>query len=60
MTRIKKFLILTVAALDLTVVPRSVRANEFVLYSQLSSSFLKKSWNISLAVEKAVGKLKTV
>lgn len=56
----KTFLVLTAAALDLTVVPWSVRANELVLYPQLSNCFLKKSWNISLTVGKAVGKLKTV
>ena len=58
--RVEAFLILTVAALDLTVVPRCVRANEFVPDVQLGSRLFKQRRQIALAVGKTVGKLKAV
>lgn len=57
---IKALLVLPVAALDLAVVSRRVRTDELVANVQIAGSFLKKSWNIPLAVGKTVGKLKTV
>ena len=56
--RVEAFLILTVAALDLTVVPRGIRANEFVADPQLGSRLFEQRRQITFAVGKAVGKLK--
>ena len=58
--RVEAFLILTVAALDLTVVPRSIRANEFVADPQLGSRLFEQRRQITFAVGKAVGKLKAI
>ena len=59
-TGVKAFLVLAVAALDLSVVPWCVRANELMTDTGFSGSFLKKSMDVSFADGKTVGKLKTV
>lgn len=58
--RVEPFLILTVAALHLAVVPRRARANEFMPDAQFSSRPLKQCRHIALATRKTVGKLGTV
>ena len=58
--RVETFLVLPVAAFDLSVVPWSVRADELVADAKISGSFLKKGLDIPLAVRKTFGKLKTV
>lgn len=60
MAGIKPFLILTVAALDFTIMPRRVRTDQLVPDAQFSSSFLKQRWNIAPAVGETVGKLKAI
>ena len=60
MFAVEAFLVFAVAALDLTVVTRRVRANELVADAQLSSRFLKKRGQIALAIGKTVGELKAV
>ena len=60
MTGVKAFLVLPVAALHLAVVAGRVGADEFVPYAQFRSSGFKESWQIPLAVGKAVGEFKTV
>lgn len=42
MAGVKAFLILTVAALDLTIVPLGIRAHEFVADPQLGSRLFKQ------------------
>ena len=59
-TGVKAFLVLAVAALDLSVVPWCVRANELMTDARLSGSFLKKGLDVSFADGKTAGKLKTV
>jgi len=58
--RIKAFLIFPVAAFHLTIMSGSVRANQFMLDTQLSGGFLKKGLNIPFTVGKTVCKFKTV
>lgn len=58
--RVEPLLILTVASLHLAVVPRRVRANEFMPDAQFSSRPLKQRRHIALATRKTVGKLGTV
>ena len=57
---IETFLVLTVAALHLTVVPRGIRANQLMPDAQLSSRPLKQSRQLALPAGEAVGKLGTV
>ena len=57
---IEAFLVLTVAALHLTVVPRGIRANQLMPDAQLSSRPLKQSRQLALPAGEAVGKLGTV
>ena len=57
---IEAFLVLTVAALHLTVVPRSIRANQLMPDAQLSSRPLKQRRQLALPAGEAVGKLETV
>ena len=59
-TGIETFLILPVTSLHLVVVAGRVGADEFVPYAQFRSSGFKESWQIPLAVGKAVGEFKTV
>ena len=49
---IKTLLILAVAALDLTIVPRRVGADQSVSNPQISGSFLKQGHAVTLAVGK--------
>ena len=60
MAGIKAFLILTMAALHISIVAWCIRADQPVADAQLSSGFLKKGGNIPLAVGETVGKLGTV
>ena len=60
MAGIKTFLILAVAALDLAVVPRGIGADQPMQDAQLGGSPIKQRRQITLAVGKTVGKLKTV
>ena len=60
MAGIKSFLILTVTALDLAIVPRSVGTNQFVPDAKLRSRLFKQCRQITLTVGKTVGKLKSV
>ena len=60
MAGIKAFLVLTVTALDLAVVPWRVWTNQFVTNSKLRSCFFKQRRQITFAVGKTVGKLKSV
>ena len=57
---IEAFLVLTVAALHLTVVPRGIRANQLMPDAQLSSRPLKQRRQLALPAGEAVGKLGTV
>ena len=57
---VKAFLILAMAALHLTVMPRRIRANEFMPDVQLGGGLFKQSRQVALTVGKAVGKLKAV
>ena len=58
--RIKAFLVLPVAALNLSVMPGCVRTDQFVLNTELSSSFLKKGWKVAFTVRKTVSKFKAI
>ena len=58
--RIKAFLIFPVAAFHLAIMSGSVRANQFMLDTQLSGGFLKKGLNIPFTVGKTVSKFKAV
>ena len=49
-TGVEAFLVFSVAALHLTVMSWSIRADEFVLDSQLSSGILKQGWDVPFAV----------
>ena len=60
MTGIEAFLVFSVTAFHLAVVAGRVGADEFVPYAQFRSSGFKESWQIPLAVGKAVGEFKTV
>lgn len=53
-------MIFTVTALHLSVIPRSVRMNQFVFYSQLLQCVLKKSLLVFLARRESVCKLKSI
>ena len=57
---IETFLILTVTVLDFAIVPRRIRANQFVPDARLSGSPFKQRWQIAFAVGKAIGELKTI
>ena len=57
---IEALLVLAVAALHLTVVPRGIRANQLMPDAQLSSRPLKQSRQLALPAGEAVGKLGTV
>ena len=57
---IEAFLVLTVAALHLTVVPRRIRANQLMPDAQLSSRPLKQSRQLALPAGEAVGELEAV
>ena len=60
MAGIEAFLILTVAALHLTVVPRCIRTNELVPDAQLSGSFLEHGRQITPTIGETVGKFKPI
>ena len=60
MTGVKALLILTVAALDFSVMPRRVRPDQLVPDAQFSSGFLEQRRQIALTVREAVGKLEPV
>ena len=60
MAGIEALLVLTVAALHLTVVPRGIRANQLMPDAQLSSRPLKQRRQLALTAGEAVGKLGTV
>lgn len=60
MTGIEAFLVFSVTALYLTVVPERVGADQLVTDPQLGSSRLKQGGEISLAVGETVGKLKAI
>ena len=57
---IEALLVLTVAALHLTVVPRSIRANQLMPDAQLSSRPLKQRRQIAFTVGKTVGELEAI
>ena len=57
---IEAFLVLTVAALHLTVVPRRIRANQLMPDAQLSSRPLKQSRQLALPAGEAVGELEAI
>ena len=57
---IEAFLVLTVAALHLTVVPRGIRANQLMPDAQLSSRPLKQCRQLALTVGKTVGELEAI
>ena len=57
---VKAFLILTVAALHLTIMPRSIWANELMPDAKLGSSPFKQRRQIAFAVGKAIGELKAI
>ena len=57
---IESLLVLAVAALHLTVVPRGIRANQLMPDAQLSSRPLKQCWQIAFAVGKTVGELEAI
>lgn len=57
---IEALLVLAVAALHLTVVPRGIRANQLMPDAQLSSRPLKQRRQLALPAGEAVGKLGTV
>ena len=57
---IETFLVLTVAALHLTVVPRGIWANQLMPDAQLSGRPLKQSRQVMLTAGEAIGKLGTV
>ena len=50
MHRVEPFLILAVAALHLTVVPRGIRANELMPDAKLGSGFFKQSWQVAFTI----------
>ena len=58
--RIKAFLIFPVATFHLAIMSGSVRADQFMLDTQLSGGFLKKGLNIPFTVGKTVSKFKAV
>lgn len=60
MTGIKTLLILAVAALDLTIVPRRVGADQLVADAKLGSGLFKERRQIAFAIGKTIGKLETV
>lgn len=57
---IEALLVLTVAALHLTVVPRGIRANQLMPDAQLSSRPLKQSQQLALPAGEAVGELEAI
>ena len=57
---IKAILVLTMAALHLSIVPGSIGANQFVINFQLSGRCLKEGFQVALAAGKAIGEFKTV
>ena len=57
---IKTLLILAVAALDLTIVPRRVGADQLVADAKLGSGLFKERRQIAFAIGKTIGKLETV
>lgn len=60
MAGVEPLLILTVATLDLDIVPRRVRTNELIPNAQLGSCRFKQRRQIALVARKAVIKLKAV
>lgn len=60
MAGIKSFLIFSVAAFNFTVVTWCIGPNQLVMDAQSSSSPLKEGRQVTLAVGKAVGKLKAI
>ena len=58
--RVEAFLILTVAALDLAVVPRRIGTNQFMPDAKLGGSFFKQSRHITFTIREPIGKLKAV
>ena len=59
-TRIKALLALTVAALNLTIMPWGIRSDELVANAKFLRCRLKQRGQIPLTVGKAVGELKAV
>ena len=59
-TGVKAFLVLPVASLDLAVMTVCVRTNELMSDTQLGSSGFKQGGQITLAVGKTVGELKSI
>lgn len=57
---IEAFLVLTVTALNLAIVSRSIRTNKFVANSKLSSSFLKQCRQIPPAGGETIGEFKAI
>ena len=57
---IESLLVLAVAALHLTVVPRGIRANQLMPDAQLSSRPLKQSRQLAFTVGKTVGELEAI
>ena len=58
--RVEAFLVLSVAALDLTIMARGIRANQLMPDAQHNSRPLKQSRQLALTARKSVGKLGTV
>ena len=59
-TRIKSFLVFHVAAFNLAIMSGRIGTDQFMLDTQLSGGFLKKSLDIPFSVGKTVCKFKTV
>ena len=57
---IEAFLVRTVAAFNLAIVPRSIGPNKFVVNSKFSSSFLEQCRQIPSAGRETIGEFKTV
>ena len=57
---VETLLILTMAALHLSVVAGSIGSNEFAMNSKLFGRCLKEGFQVTLAVGEAIGELKTV
>lgn len=57
---IETFLILAVAAFDLTIVTRGVGTNEFVTNAEFSGGGFKQRWDVAFGIGKTVGKFKAV
>lgn len=60
MGRIEAFLVLTVAALNFTLVPWSIRPDKFVENSKFSSGFLEQCRQIPPAGGETIGEFKAI